>query len=73
MQLTIGMSYIDGRGVEVLIAGPTRDYPDLVYSRAGDWYLKSSGEYIGYGKHEGEWQHYTLHPKSPRNLVRVVR
>ncbi len=70
--------YKDGRGSEIVIMGPTRDYADFVWSLQGDWYVRATGERLGYcivrdadGKDIGG-EHFSYGPDSPLRLVREV-
>lgn len=46
MELQIGKTYWNGGGKKHYIAGLTRDYPSIVYSRGGDWFDKKTGHYV---------------------------
>lgn len=40
--------YKNGRGDNVTIIGPTKDYPEYVYSLQGNWYERSTGRFLFY-------------------------
>lgn len=50
MKIEIGKNYRKPNGDLVLIAGPTKHFPDWVYSIQGDWYTWA-GERVTYRLH----------------------
>ena len=74
MKLKDKTIYRDGRGAEIVIMGPTREYPQWVWSLQGDWYTRDGGLRLGYrivrnaeGKDIGG-EHFPYGEDSPLNL-----
>lgn len=40
--------YRDGRGTEVRVVGPTKNFPEYVWSIAGNWYVRATGQRLTY-------------------------
>ncbi len=48
IRLVDGETYVNGHGVQHTIGGPTKDYPAWVWSIQGNWYVRETGQYVGY-------------------------
>lgn len=48
VQLVDGVTYVNGYGERHTIEGPTRRYPQYVYSNKGEWFDRETGRYVRY-------------------------
>jgi hypothetical protein len=60
INLKDGAAYRRGDSTLVTIGGPTKDYPELVWSIGGDWYERTTGRYA-YTKSNGGYELLSFH------------
>ena len=48
VKLEDGVTYVNGFGERHTIEGPTRRYPQYVYSNKGEWFDRETGRYVQY-------------------------
>ncbi len=65
MLLKDGHKYTDGFGKTYHIMGRTRYYPEFVWSLCGNWYERSTGNFVSYNPKDG----YFVIPFCERSLV----
>lgn len=57
MKLKNGKTYVDGWGKSHKVMGPTRDYPEWVWTLGGFWFERETGLKVMYHPDEG---HYVM-------------
>jgi len=48
MKLEDKTEYLNGRGECVIIMGETKHHKEYVWSLQGDWYIRATGQRLGY-------------------------
>lgn len=63
-----GKQYLTENDGFATIAGQTPMYPDWVYSRQGDWYVRATGQFVSYSPKSGP----VVGDASHRDIVRLA-
>lgn len=69
IKLEDGKRYVRFDGTVVDIAGPTKNYPEWVWSIGADWYDRATGRFVTYTKARG---HYLMPEGNWRNIEKLA-